>query len=383
MKILFLQKVDNAHGGVVNVNLKLMAYFLQSGHQVELLSFRHGDTWEKINYPEQVKQHLVNEKDIWGCPRLRDFLVYIKQRNLKKGISLLMERRKYKKRMTEDYIRGKCLIEEIQPDVIINSHYELLDGISEKFLKNTIMHFHTSFDQVIKNRSYMEMFNKYASRIHKFVWLSKKTCEEAVVHGLDNSVYIYNPLSFSASKQANMEQKKMIFLGRISAEKRVYLAIQFIKELINEGKFQGWTFEIYGDGYLREEMLELIQGEEQIIYKGITSNVKEVLLESSLMILTSEFEGMPLVVLEANECGVPVIAYDFGESSKEVILNGQTGVIVPQNDTVMFKQELIRLLENDMYRKDMGHHAKEFAKKFAMAPIGEKWMELFQEIVEN
>ena len=380
MRILFLQKVDNARGGIANVNTKLIEYFLSLNYHVDVVSIRHGDTWEEVNYPDGANNYLINDKDVWGCPRLREIAINLKKAHLYLAMQLFFERIAYKKKIKQDYLICQKRIEEINPDVIINSHYEILDGISERFLKRTIMHFHTSFDQVLTNSSYLKIFKKYASKIYGFVWLSKQTCQEAISNGFVNSRCIYNPLMFSEERCADIKIKKILFIGRMAEEKRVHLAIEYFSEVVKNKNLSDWIFEIYGDGELSEQIKLKTQDEPQILYKGRTNKVNEKLLEGSLMILTSSFEGMPLVVLEANECGVPVIAYDFGESSQEVILNKKTGIIVKQNDKETFMKELEELLEDESYRRELSVQAKQFAKKFAVENIGNDWLDLFEEM---
>lgn len=380
MKILFLQKVDNARGGIATVNLKLMNYFLSLNHQVDVLSVRHGDTWEHNPYPEDAKLHLINEKEVWGVPRLKDCIACMKKGDMIQAFCILIKRFDYKKKIKRDYQLCQRKIEELAPDVIINSHYEILEGISKKYLKKTIMHFHTSFDQVLENKSYQTFFKKYANEIFCFLWLSEKTKEEAIQYGFTNSVYIYNPLPFTESDTIDVNHKKLIFLGRLSEEKRIHLAIEYFQEVVSEEQLTDWSFEIYGDGPLKEQVISMIQGKKQITYMGRTENVRQVLKESSVLVLTSDFEGMPLVVLEANECGVPAIVYDFGESSHEVICNGKTGLIIPQNDKEAFKEAMKKIFKDETYRLSMSKEAKEFAKKFSIENIGQQWLDLFQKM---
>ena len=349
-------------------------------YQVDVLSIRHGDTWENVNYPAGAKTYLINDKEVWGCPRLRELLAMLKRGDVIGGIKLLRNRIAYKKQMASDYKACQKKIAELAPDVIINSHYEVLDGINENYLKKTIMHFHTSFDQVLVNSSYLKTFKKYTSKICCFVWLSEKTRQEAVAHGLKNSKCIYNPLSFSEKRCADMSNKKMIFIGRLSEEKRVHLAIEYFKEVIHENGLEDWIFEIYGDGVLADRIAADIKRDSQVIYKGRTDKVNEVLLESSLLVLTSCFEGMPLVVLEANECGVPALIFDFGESSKEVVIDGKTGVIVPKDDKDVFKASMKKLFENEEYRRKLSVGAKEYAETFSIERIGQQWLDLFREM---
>lgn len=324
---------------------------------------------EQILYPEQVTQYLANEEDIWGCPRLFEIAELLKQGHPIKATKYMLDRICYKKRIAEDYLRSGELIRELCPDAIICSHYEILQGIPEEFLCRTVMHFHTSFNQVISNRSYTDTFNKYKDRIHSFVWLSRQTAEIAKAHRYTNSTYIYNPLFFSSDQRADPENRKVIFLGRLSEEKRVHLAIRHFKDIVEENHLTDWVFEIYGDRDLEDEIRRQTAVCPYVKCMGRTDSVRETLLSGSLLMLTSRFEGMPLTVLEANECGLPVIAYDFGESAGEVIRDGVTGIIVPQDDRDAYVQQLTRLLLMPQYRQKLAENAKEFAKAFSEESI--------------
>lgn len=380
MRVLFLQKVDNAKGGVINVNLHLMQMMCDCGNEVHLLSIRHGYTWEEIIYPEQVKQHLANRDEIWGCPRLSEIADFLKHGHPVNAAKHGLDRIHYKIQISRDYRQSENQIRQINPDVIICSHYEILKGIPDEYLSRSVMHFHTSFDQILKNRSYRNIFHKYKDRIYSFIWLSQKTAEQATAFGYTNSTYIYNPISFSSETAADQNNKKVIFLGRLSPEKRVHLAIRYFREAIEENNIADWTFEIYGDGDLESEIRAEIGNHPNIHYMGRTENVKETLLTGSFMVLTSQFEGMPLSVLEANECGLPVLAFDFGESADEIIKNGVTGLIIPQGNEKQYKQELSKMMLDQDYRQRLSDHAKEFVKTFSAEEIGSQWENLLAEI---
>ena len=72
------------------------------------------------------------------------------------------------------------------------------------------------------------------------------------------------------------------------------------------------------------------------------------------MLLASDYEGLPLVVIEANECGVPCLAYHFGESVFESILDGQTGYIIDLDDHEAYKQRLAYLMTHEEVLESLG-----------------------------
>ena len=68
MKILFLQNLDDAQGGIVTVNKTLAEVFLAQGDQVIFLSLRHSRTHSDIVYPSGAETILIDGERVWGCP---------------------------------------------------------------------------------------------------------------------------------------------------------------------------------------------------------------------------------------------------------------------------------------------------------------------------
>ena len=110
---------------------------------------------------------------------------------------------------------------------------------------------------------------------------------------------------------------------------------------------------------------------------GVTDNPKKELLNASINLNTSSFEGFSLSILEANECGVPTITFDFGESVHEEIINEKTGIIA--DDTGDYIEKLKELMLNESKLKILSKNAKEFSKEFHIENIVNKWIELFNE----
>ena len=376
MRILFLQNTDDAMGGISRVNISLMKAFIDRGEEIVLISLRHSGNGDFVNYPEAVKRYLINDNRVWNCPRYSTAFNEFRRFHLVKGLQRIADRLVYDWYLGKDYDACRKMIVKIDPDIIINSHYELLDAIPEDYLKYTVNHFHTSFDQVLKNKSYLQIFRKYADKIGKFVWLTEASAEEAIKNGLENSTFIYNPLSFSSSKTADLNQKAVVFIGRFSPDKRLDRAVRIFDETVRENKIEDWRFDIYGSGYIDPETEKHICQNKYIHLCGRTDQVAEVLLKHSICILTSDFEGMALAIIEANECGVPVICFNFGESVYEEVLDCRTGYVIEQDNEEMFKKQLLNLMNNEELRKKMGSEAKRFALKFQIDNIVTLWYNL-------
>lgn len=380
MRILFLQNTHNAIGGISNVNMNLGNAFHEHGDDVFLYSLRNGISEGRLSYPETIQTKLINDKERWDCPRYSDAIRLLKKGAFIKACSFIRKRRQYDKKMKEDFDVLKQEIEVLQPDIIIVSHYELFEGIPKKYLNKTISHYHTNFQQLQENRGQRKLFKKYRSQLASFVWLTKATTDSANAFGISNSTYIYNPLRFSSLEKADViHNKKVVFVGRLSPEKRLPLLISMFQTANEKIEDKKWSLDIYGSGEQEEAIIELCSKDEYIQFKGVTSNPQEALLNASIFMLTSQFEGFPLVVIEANECGVPCIAFDFGESSKEVIQEN-TGFIIPQDEENRYLETLQGLMKDTRLCEQLGNEAKNFAKSFHIDNIVKQWYTIFDKM---
>lgn len=375
MKVVILQSMYDSLGGIYYVNKELMKMFHEEKYDIHLVSVRMSGYYQEVEYPKYINNIIVNDKAEWGTTRYSTIFNELKKFKILKTIKLLYKRFKEDITLKVDYERTKRVIKKIKPDFIINSHYELLDAIPKEYLKKTIMHFHTNFGIVKENFSYKRIFNKYKDKIFKFVWLTKKTKEEAIEFGYKNSISIYNSVRIKSDEVADViNNKNLIFLGRISKEKRIDIILKIFNEISLEKK--DWTLSIYGIGNLKEEEQNIIANNDRITYYGSTNNLKEVFMKSSININTSDFEGFSMTVLEANEFGVPTIAFEFGESVYEEIISNKTGIIVEKNNINKYKEELIRIMDNPNILKKLSLNCKEFNKNFSYNIIKKDWINL-------
>lgn len=381
MRILMLQHVFDAMGGSFMVNCVLAEKFLKENHEVFFLSIRSSGRKETVPYPSAAKALVVAKEHIWDVPRLNEAVAYLKKGNVVSAFAQIRKRKQYDALLKKDYLKCQKMIQEIAPDAIICSHYECLDAIPKEYLCKTFNHYHTTFDQVIENKSQLPFFQKYQNQVARLIWLSESTCKKALENGLTNSDYVYNPIRFTSKEVSLLNQKKILFLGRFSEEKRVELLVKLFVETIDEYQIDEWKLSLVGMGEISDECMQVIKNHPAIELCGPTDNPKKAYLDASILALTSRFEGFNLSILEANECGVPCIAFNFGEAAKEEI-PANCGVIVNQNDEVEYKKQLAQLMKNDEWRFELGFNAKKRAAEFEIDEIYEKWMQLFKKAGE-
>ncbi|MDL2323341.1 glycosyltransferase family 4 protein [Bacteroidales bacterium OttesenSCG-928-A17] len=196
---------------------------------------------------------------------------------------------------------------------------------------------------------------------------------------------IPNPLSFSTEKKAELKNKVIVGIGRLNEQKGFDLlmrAFQLIK-----GQHPDWHVEIYGKGMESHEayLLNLrkkLSLEDCVFFKTPTTDVMDILLNSSIFAFPSRYEGFGLVLTEAMECGVPCVAFDCDSGPAEIIENDRTGYLVPTQDIQLFAENLRWLMANDELRKQMGTAAKKSVERFYPENIMPLWEKLFKEVTK-
>ena len=99
-----------------------------------------------------------------------------------------------------------------------------------------------------------------------------------------------------------------------------------------------------------------------------------------MFLLSSDFEGFPLVIIEAMSVGLPVVAYACPTGPKDIIEDGKNGFLIPMQDEKLFARKICALIEDTDLRKNMGHQAWMKSKDYQMDKIIHKWMLLFEEL---
>ncbi len=95
--------------------------------------------------------------------------------------------------------------------------------------------------------------------------------------------------------------------------------------------------------------------------------------------MTSSFEGWPLTLIEAQQCGCVPLAFNSFASLKDIITSKNNGFIIPNNDIPMYIKQIKRLMTDDQLRKSMANNAIESSKRFTINTIIKEWIKLMVE----
>lgn len=288
----------------------------------------------------------------------------------------------------------EAALEAIRPDVCISSggnEIYALAGIDCPCAK--IAEYHFSRDKFRIKYGFPLLGRLYADRrlgrltaaaakMERFVVLTKADFKDWS-SVLDNVEQIYNPLTFNAEAQSNLESKRFVAVGRLSPEKDYPSMLGIWGRVLM--RHPDWSLDIYGDGKLRASLQKQIDNNGlngKVTLCGTDPDIGARMREASGLLLTSEREGFGLVLIEAAACGLPLVSSACPVGPLEIVENGVNGFLVPRGDDEAFVEAICRLIEDVELRRRMGLKALEMSRNFSLDAIMDRWMELFRRLSE-
>ena len=148
-----------------------------------------------------------------------------------------------------------------------------------------------------------------------------------------------------------------------------------------------WHLNIAGDGNEKEKIEKKIHEKNLDDVVTLLGFIKEdeihqLLLKSSIYVMTSINECFPLVLIEAESYGLPLIAFDSAEGTKEIIKNEQNGYLIQNRDKGQMAKKIVNLIDNIELRQKIGQTSRIESKKFKMENVENLWYEFMEEIIK-
>lgn len=389
-KICFLTYNLFDLGGIQRV-VTVLASELSKQHEIYIQCFDNPENENRERYGLAQNVHVIFTKRNIRQSMTRKLL---RKFNQKSGILERIGNEKlleYVYLIPEEQATYKRIIYENQIDIAVAvGPFEsyLLGSIASEVNCKTIGWQHSSYKAYFETKgaacwgmSYI--IDNFFPRLDRYVVLNEYDAMEFEKKKGFKCTTIYNPKSFSTVDTSELKNKRFISAGRFISLKGYDLLVRAFK-LFSE-KNTDWTLTIYGDGPEKENIKKLIQLyklENRIFLPGFSENMEKNFMESSCYLLSSKWEGMPMVVLEALEVGIPIISFDI-TAIYPLVTNMKEGLLVPCFDVESYSKAMLTISSNDILRNDMGKSAKKKSKAFEVKKIAHQWNTMFNSLIKD
>ena len=242
-----------------------------------------------------------------------------------------------------------------------------------------ILEIHTKYEYFWSGNFGARLQIKLMTKPSLILFRSQADAKKALNIGY-NANYIYNFAGniIEPEYDFNQRKNKFLFMGRLDKNKNPLRLIKIFEKIKSKGYLL--HLDIYGSGELEKELEKYIDAhnlEKIVSLKGFTTN-KEIYTQYTALLSASINEGLPLTVLEAKRCGVPIITFSWGDSTNEVVNNDIDGYIVDSDEE--FINKIILLTKQQELLKEISIKAKNNYNNFSPDSFKDKYINYIENI---
>ena len=379
LKIVYLTPALYMAGGVERVlTLKANYFAEQFGYDITIILTEGKD--KPLFYPLSDKIKVINLnigfEELWTCSFAKKIFVYLKKQH------------QFKKALTKELMR-------LRPDItvsLLRREINFLNDIKDGSRKIGELHvnranyrnFEADETNCIKQlfaKLWMYSLVSKLKRLDHFVVLTEE--DKSAWPELQNICVIPDPLSFLPTQHSPLTEKRVIAVGRYVYQKGFDLLLQAWAKI--EKNHSDWQMAIYGDGNrepYEQQMKELGIDSSRCHLNGPTADIQKEYVNSSVFVFSSRFEGFGMVLVEAMACGLPVVSFACPCGPKDIVKDGDDGLLVENGNVNALTDSLIRLMGDADLRRRMAANGIKNVQRFSMMHIAERWKGLFESTVQ-
>lgn len=240
--------------------------------------------------------------------------------------------------------------------------------------------------ETIKEKMYRHILRALKERQSDYV---VTLTEQTLRYFLDKNVVcsqIYNMVDealFDELIDYRENNHSIVTVGRVEYNKGIDFILDVAQKVL--ARHPDWRWDIYGDGEAeyKEKIAALIRErglEGRLTLCGNRRDIYDLYQNYGIYVMTSRYEGLPMVLLEAKVKKLPLVSFDIDSGPSDIIEDGVSGYLVPPFDTDAMAERICELIEHPELRQRFSDHAWDNIDKFRKEAVVQKWVELIDEL---
>lgn len=354
-----LTTVSLSGGGAERCAASLSNYFVNQGYEVHHVVFAGSIVYDYSG--ELLHLETLKDKKNSSFSRFKRFITlrnYFKQQQFDVIIDF---------RVKEFYLQ----------------EYIIHNFIYKKFIQT--IHSNNFHLYIPKNKFWS---NQLYKKVTKLVTVSTEINDNLErEYSFNHLNQIYNPIDFLTIEKQKLESNDLEFnyilgVGRMedSVKQFDHLIESYSNSILPK---QNVKLVILGEGKLKQKWINLaksFQQENNVVFLGNVSNPYSYFSKALFTVMTSKYEGFPMVLLESLACETPVVSYNLHSGPSEIIIPNENGILVENQNKIEMTKAMNEMISNKHLYLHCKQNAKSSVERFSLENIGKQWLQLFNEL---
>lgn len=380
MKLVYIYHSLAYKGGLERIFCDKMNYLVRNcGYDITFITYEQGNHPLSYTLDKRIKVIDLDTR----------FVTLFKYNVLLRFFKSISMKSLLKKRLAETLKNEK-------PDLVVCATYEFY--ISECILDlpyKFIVESHLCMNAVISSRLHNNFFVSSVAKLFDLWHFSKINKAKMLVtlteadkkdwgkHVTTDIVVIPNMVTWYPEiiTPYNERPKRIICAGRLDKQKGFDYLIEAWALIAK--KYPDWKIDIFGHGDLMDALNKMIANrklEKQMEIHNPTDRIYDEYMNSSIYVMSSRYEGLPLVLIEAMSCGLPCVSFNCPNGPSEIISHEEDGIIVPLGNIQELAKSIEWMITNKREREAMSIAARTNARRYHENAIMPRWIELFNKM---
>jgi len=379
MKIIYCIRATYNPGGMERVLLNKVSYLIRHcGWEILIVTTDQQGRPPFYPFPQEIRMIDlgINYSDDNCLPAYRKITGYLRRRL------------KHRRVLTNLLLRERA-------DVVVSlfpSESSFIPSIQDGSKKVLELHYCKFFRLQYGRKGILGLIDRWRTwkddflvrRFDKFVVL---THEDRNYWGrLPNIEVIPNAAKNMSGHFSDVSAHRVIAVGRLDYQKGFDRLIQAWSLVQAAGRFADWQLDIFGQGEWKDMLQQMIDSrglEGTVHINRPTNSIGDEYAKSSLIVMTSNYEGFGMVLVEAMACGVPAVSFDCKCGPRDIIRHGENGLLVKDGDIRGLAEAMMMVMGDDAYRKRLSGAALNVVSTYSEEAVMGQWTRLFASLVRE
>ena len=379
MKIIYCIRATYNPGGMERVLLNKVSYLIRHcGWEILIVTTDQQGRPPFYPFPQEIRMIDlgINYSDDNCLPVYRKITGYLRRRL------------KHRRVLTNLLLRERA-------DVVVSlfpSESSFIPSIQDGSKKVLELHYCKFFRLQYGRKGILGLIDRWRTwkddflvrRFDKFVVLTHE--DRNYWERLPNIEVIPNAAKNMSGHFSDVSAHRVIAVGRLDYQKGFDRLIQAWSLVQADGRFADWQLDIFGQGEWKDMLQQMIDSrglEGTVHINRPTNSIGDEYAKSSLIVMTSNYEGFGMVLVEAMACGVPAVSFDCKCGPRDIIRHGENGLLVKDGDIRGLAEAMMKVMGDDAYRKRLSCAALNVVSTYSEEAVMGQWTRLFASLVRE